>query len=639
MPHHFDDYSTRELLQMAEDGEILPGHSHRILELLTLNADPTQPDQNGLNSFDHFQANRDYNAIYTILDSINPDSSESDFDSDYDDDMYDEDYDDDYKFDRTTSFNHDSYTQDEFQKIVDNLLIRVFRKQTKEEKLRKSDSNSNVIDTVYVKNLITQYGANPNGNKTGRPLINAMKRSPLYYFDIIDTFSKKDLNINLPDQDGNTAAHGVQKYCYLPGGFLDHHEVIYTDLIHRGADLTLRNKANEYPLYFYKFQIEPDDDIAESLHKNIYAKKGWTIDDVLSKLESATYAEVLGLDIDMNQKDPHSYLRQYRDLRHQNDQDISIVNTANHIHDFLNMGAKQILLPALLDRYPDYPYEDKKSKNGEVDPVLLRSLRRSFAQTLFGPNHESNVPMVQIPNILKILDRWDYNRAAIRNAIKDPDNADIKVDFPTLTQAIKAPNGMWIVPITSSDTLQSEGDTLRHCVEDYLPDCMSGLQIVGIRRDKDVPESTASYKTNYNEDKHFIEDSKPLGYRNVSYKQDDPVSEAWGWYLDNLNAGTWGNPKDKIEFLDNQTDALSQQYDMLTITIGYNPRDKQTSHTHVSKAWDTWTKALDNKIRHSKLSLDQMLDQSGLTQTFDDMAEKAGIRGPSGPAPLKGPTP
>lgn len=425
---------------------------------------------------------------------------------------------------------------------------------------------------------------------------------------------------NIKDSQKNNAGHIIKD---TPGNDYDKGSKTYLHLIEKGLDITAVNTKKQAAFAFFRTKTEPTADVIKTIRKGgVGRMKEWSNHQIATKIEASTYFDAAGAseNLDVLRPDPDDLRAAFearRTIRNGDGQIIGhsdVIPTASHIRHFMKAMARQILLPVLLNRYPDFPYE---KTDGLSKSLVETELAADLGKALWGADTQKNIPAVPVLKIMDAATRWTHQNAVIRKQVRDS-SLSTDESWHAITQPVQAPNGLWLVPITTPADLEKEGQNLNHCVDDHLPSCLfDNLHVIGVRHDPGKSEFTASIKPNKDKDQ-YVEDSTPLGYNNCHAPDD--VKEAWDWYQTELNKGTWGKPQDTIQYGENRCSIISDTTNEMAIRIGFNPYDHATAHANAQKAWQVWQREMDGMLRFRKDDLDTMLAKTGLNETLHQMA-------------------
>lgn len=211
-------------------------------------------------------------------------------------------------------------------------------------------------------------------------------------------------------------------------------------------------------------------------------------------------------------------------------------------------------------------------------------------------------------NIVDILDvsrRFHQERNAIMEHSTAHQAAQAKAQieengWPGLTMPIQAPNGRWLVPLTTPQALKMEGQRLSHCVGGYdrvSRECKS--HIVSVQTLKDG-HSTSHSTCEFAGITSAVPKLSVHQHRARSNSNPDAMShDAMNWYIAGIETGRIPTRWDLIRaFLDNTL----LDMDHVEKLCGYDWRERD----NVNRAVQPWAGFVTKEYR--KQNLDMMMD-------------------------------
>jgi len=216
-------------------------------------------------------------------------------------------------------------------------------------------------------------------------------------------------------------------------------------------------------------------------------------------------------------------------------------------------------------------------------------------------------------SLFEISRRWHNRQAAMIDAARQHEEdrrrdllSDVPADgWPALTDPVQAPNGVWLVPLTSSRELVWEGSSepdpngvpgLDHCVASYATRCQNtDCHIVSLR---EIDEDGSYRRLSTVEIGRLAVDSDELSVIQHRAKENyDPSSratDALNWYLSAVKFGEVELHREKIDAYkhseSNWTDAVER-------SCGFNWRDRDTLNAVVAP----WGPFVDPSYRGYRL--------------------------------------
>lgn len=272
--------------------------------------------------------------------------------------------------------------------------------------------------------------------------------------------------------------------------------------------------------------------------------------------------------------------------------------------DVVNAFATEVLKPALASHFGRAELVSGFSRDREI--------RKIAASILFSGKN--------IVSIIEAAKSWHvhHHRMVIERDEHARAEAEAKKDYDTdtwapLFQPIQAPNGVWIVSLTSTDQLKDEGHGpnfggkkgepakgLNLCVGGYTTHCKhSGNHILSFR---ETPEADPDRKSGgrlsvaqigrVKPDDTKFQVSQHYGYENSSLKEDDPSKVAMEWMKEMLALGRLEIDFAEIE-RSRERNAEAEmraeregRRDALARACGYDWKDKEA----IAAAFRGWSK-------------------------------------------------
>jgi hypothetical protein len=104
--------------------------------------------------------------------------------------------------------------------------------------------------------------------------------------------------------------------------------------------------------------------------------------------------------------------------------------------------------------------------------------------------------------------------------------------WPALSEPVEAPNGLQLVPLTSSSELVAEGNLMSHCVGGYTSKCLSGDSHILSIRD---PEGKHLSTLQLVQEGRMVLNAQNKAFANKAPSQ--AASQAADWYVEQVNSG------------------------------------------------------------------------------------------------------
>ena len=334
----------------------------------------------------------------------------------------------------------------------------------------------------------------------------------------------------------------------------------------------------------------------------------WTDEQKQTRLQSMYLLNACGLDLSLlpNQPDSQAWTDKYNKLN-----TVCIKDEASHARDMLVTMSRQILFAPLIQRYPALA-EIIKDKANRI--VVEQELATALGEALLGPKPAENMPLIALPKILELTNRWDRNRNNLDIGVEEFRLFNIETVTP---HSVQAPNGLWLVPLKTYDDLKTEGDTLMHCLWGHRIVCMfDGMNVIGVRYHLDQSAYTAGLIPDHTGRK-YRQYSEPLGLRNAAAPLE--VHEAWNWFKERVSQGCYGREQDLIAFAKNRSDMRGSLLDVLSIVAGYNPRGEDGMQK-AQETWKLWADKMEDRLRYRKHSLQGMIEKGNIVPAFDRLA-------------------
>lgn len=198
-----------------------------------------------------------------------------------------------------------------------------------------------------------------------------------------------------------------------------------------------------------------------------------------------------------------------------------------------------------------------------------------------------------------------YRNAQAKSQIKEG-------GWPGLTNPVQAPNGLWLVPLCTSDELTEEGRRLSHCVGGYTrqaKECNS--HIVSIRTQNPDGSTTSHSTAEFSGIKQAVPKLHQVqhqAYRN--HTPDAVYRDAMGWYVRQVESGRLKTNWELIRAFLDDTLVVMDQVERL---CGYDWRERQNLDMAV-RPWGAFvTKAYRTK------GLDALMDSDQAGAIIDGM--------------------
>jgi hypothetical protein len=244
-----------------------------------------------------------------------------------------------------------------------------------------------------------------------------------------------------------------------------------------------------------------------------------------------------------------------------------------HASDFIQTFSKRTILPALFRmdqvrnefanavRDTDYPYDVRRIPDAQSTGAKVPLTRTDVIKCWQGVSRDFL--------LAALSEKWSLNNiiAASKSWHKVVGNSSFKEVFsmwsalcPTLT----APNGVQLVPLTTSAELAEEGRVMRHCVGGYAQQCLSGgSHIFSVRDAKGLRLSTLQL---VQRDRSV---SVGQNFAFANGRASNLAVEAGCWLNAQINSGEIRIDWD--HFLEQQR--LLQGRMGITEALGFNPED------------------------------------------------------------------
>lgn len=162
-----------------------------------------------------------------------------------------------------------------------------------------------------------------------------------------------------------------------------------------------------------------------------------------------------------------------------------LLAAANDIQHMAELFSQKVLIPAL---YNISERSDGYTIGSKEDEALLMSYRILFEdKSLIAIFENTRHFISQAEKIISIgVDIEKMEKVAYPHNLP---KEEYEEEWPAVFSPLLSPNGVWLIPLTSSPELTNEGKELRHCVGGYNNKCLQGnCHIIGFRhagKDKD----------------------------------------------------------------------------------------------------------------------------------------------------------
>lgn len=250
----------------------------------------------------------------------------------------------------------------------------------------------------------------------------------------------------------------------------------------------------------------------------------------------------------------------------------------------------------------------------EADDVFLNaSIRKGCAEWAWDMLFEGR----NLPDLLDISRRFHQERPAMLEMSERYRNAQARSQikeggWPGLTNPVQAPNGLWLVPLCTSEELAEEGRRLSHCVGGYTrqaKECNS--HIVSVRTQNPDGTTTSHSTAEFSGIKQAVPNLHQVqhqAYRN--HTPDAVYRDAMGWYVRQIESGRLKTNWELIRAFLDDTLVVMDQVERL---CGYDWRERQNLDMAV-RPWGAFvTKAYRTK------GLDALMDSDQAAAIIDGM--------------------
>jgi hypothetical protein len=255
----------------------------------------------------------------------------------------------------------------------------------------------------------------------------------------------------------------------------------------------------------------------------------------------------------------------------------------------------------------------------EADDVYLNaSIRKGAKEWAWDMLFEGR----NLPDLLDISRRFHQERAGMVELTEQYRVAQLKSQvkeggWPGLTGPVRAPNGLWLVPLCTTEELKQEGQRMNHCVGGYTTTAKACHSHIVSVRTVNPDGSTVSHSTcEFAGIKQAIptELTKHQHQAHGNHRPDEIYRDAINWYAREIEAGRLKTNWELIRaFLDDKLVVVDQ----VERLCGYDWRDRESLDMAV-RPWGAFvTKAYRTK------GLDALMDSEqaaaiivGMTPAF-----------------------
>lgn len=212
-----------------------------------------------------------------------------------------------------------------------------------------------------------------------------------------------------------------------------------------------------------------------------------------------------------------------------------------------------------------------------------------------------------LPDLLDISRRFHQERAGMLEMSERYRNAQARSQikeggWPGLTAPVQAPNGLWLVPLCTTEELKQEGSRMHHCVGGYTSQAKScHSHIVSVRTIHADGSSESHSTCEFNGIKQAIPDKLNQRQHQAHYNHtpDAQYRDAINWYARQIESGRLKTNWDLIRaFLDDKLVTVDQ----VERLCGYDWRERENLDMAVRPWGNFVTKAYRTK------GLDALMD-------------------------------
>lgn len=207
-----------------------------------------------------------------------------------------------------------------------------------------------------------------------------------------------------------------------------------------------------------------------------------------------------------------------------------------------------------------------------------------------------------LPDLLDISRRFHQERAGMLEMTERYRNAQLKSQikeggWPGLTAPVQAPNGLWLVPLCTTEELKQEGDRMHHCVGGYTNQAKGCHSHIVSVRTINADGSSISHSTcEFTGIKQAIPEKLNQRQHQAHYNHtpDAQYRDAMNWYAKQIETGRLKTNWELIRAFLDDTLVTVDQVERL---CGYDWREKQNLDM-AARPWGNfvtkpWRKNLD----------------------------------------------
>jgi hypothetical protein len=223
-----------------------------------------------------------------------------------------------------------------------------------------------------------------------------------------------------------------------------------------------------------------------------------------------------------------------------------------------------------------------------------------------------------LPDLFDVSRRFHQERAGMLEMSERYRNAQLKSQikeggWPGLTLPVQAPNGLWLVPLCSTEELKQEGSRMHHCVGGYTSQakaCQS--HIVSVRTINGDGSSISHSTCEFTGIKQAVPEklSQRQHQAHHNHTPEAQYRDAMNWYAKQIESGRLKTNWELIRaFLDDKLVTVDQ----VERLCGYDWRERQNLDMAVRPWGNFVTKAYRTK------GLDALMDSDEATAIIDGM--------------------
>ncbi|MBY3433221.1 hypothetical protein HFN89_03380 [Rhizobium laguerreae] len=213
----------------------------------------------------------------------------------------------------------------------------------------------------------------------------------------------------------------------------------------------------------------------------------------------------------------------------------------------------------------------------EADDVFLNaSIRKGAAQWAWDMLFEGR----NLPDLLDVSRRFHQERPAMLEMSERYRNAQAKSQikeggWPGLTGTVQAPNGLWLVPLCTTEELKQEGQRMHHCVGGYTSQAKAcNSHIVSVRTIHADGSSESHSTAEFRGIKQAIPDKLGEVQHQAHYNHTPAAiyRDAMNWYVRQIESGRLKTNWELIRaFLDDKLVVVDQ----VERLCGYDWRERE----------------------------------------------------------------